>query len=664
VIFLFLRNLKATIIPLVTIPISLVGSFVFLKIFGCSINIMTLLAMVLAIGLVVDDAIIVLENIQRHIESGLTPAKAAMLGAKEIGFAIVAMTLTLTSVYAPLVFIQGAIGDLFIEFAIALAGSVLISGVVALTLSPLMCSKALKHSGSHQSNQVLWPQIDRWLATLASNYKTALAQFFLYPKRCGLILGIVIILIATFANLLPKETAPPEDRNFIGVYVPPLVGKNIDAMEQKLLQLETKLGTIPEAAQTIMFMGDWGGNLLFPLKPQSDRSKSASALVKSAEAIIDTIPSTTAYAWSDDSGLPGIEQSQGEELKMVISTTNNYHELYKTTDSLVKTILKEQIFPEVWHSLKLDTPNYLVNLDHNAMAELNINPHQVANTLEVFFSGSMWLKFTKDGLSYDINLKGKQEPWGLEELYLTNKFGKRISLGAVASLVTTTGPNKLFHYNQMRATNVAAKVKDNANFNTNMQLFAAEVSKNLPQDYKYSWTGKAELFLQSQHTMQLLFVLAVIFIYAILAVQFESWLDPLLILITVPLACLGGLALIWATGGSLNIYTQIGLITLIGLISKHGILIVEFANKLLREGTANVEVAVVTAASLRLRPILMTTSAMILGVIPLVAAHGEGSEAQHAIGIVLVGGLVVGTIFTLFVLPAMYYFIKIRVARA
>lgn len=652
VVFFFLRNIKATIIPLITIPISLIGSFVFLKLCSFSINVMTLLAMVLAIGLVVDDAIIVLENIQRHIEKGLSPLDASIKGTKEIGFAIVAMTLTLASVYTPLVFITGAIGEIFIEFGVALAGSVLVSGVVALTLSPLMCARTLKQHQKH-----LWPGIDILIEYLTLSYKANLNKFIFYRKTCAFVFLASFCFIAILINTLPNETAPKEDRSLIGVYIPPITGKDIDAMEQKISLVEERINSIPEATHNLVFMGDWGGQAVLPLKPQSTRKRSAQQIVDSIRPSVATIPSIDAHPWSYDSGLPGLDDSTTNgELSLVISTTTSYLELFEVIEKVRKYLESQEIFKNVHHNLKLNAPSYRIDLNTNEMSYLNLSPRQIAKTVQVFFSGDQTLTFAKNGILYAITLKGKQSLWDLNGLYVTNKFGKRISIGAVAELISTSEPDRLFHHNQMRSVILSTDLPKNETFGNAMKQFDEQVSKELPITYKKTWSGNAKSFGESKNTMITLFVLAILFIYSILAVQFENFIDPFIILLTVPLACLGGLGLLWLTGGSLNIYTQIGLITLIGLITKHGILIVEFVNQLRNE--VSLKEAVLQASSLRLRPILMTTSAMIFGSIPLVISSDAGYEARRAIGMVLVGGLTVGTFFTLFVLPTVCYTIK------
>lgn len=653
IVFLFLRSGRATLIPLVTIPISLVGSLLFLTLFGFSINIITLLAMVLAVGLVVDDAIVVLENISRHIEAGLPPLEAAIKGAREIGFAIVAMTLTLTSVYAPIAFIQGAVGQLFIEFAVALAGSVLISGVVALSLSPLMCAKILKPHQHH-----LWPQVDRFFDRLAEGYSKSLS-YTIGQQKIALCAGAIAVgLSLLFASLLPREMAPKEDRGLIGTYIPPIPGKHINTMEQKVIGIENIIKSIPEVTQCLTFIGDWGGSVVLPLSPRSERTRSAAEIVNSFRPQVAAFPSIDAWPWSWDSGLPGLDDTVGgSELSIIISTTDSYRNLFNHIETVRKNIEKHKAFDSVRHDLALYFLSYSIDLNTNLLSELNLTQKQVAKTIEVFFSGDQSINFSKDGVLYSVSLEGSSDPWSLNELYVTNTNGKRISLGSVAAMTPATQPKELKHFNQMRSATLTITLHKGDKVESGMPKLLKSLQNDLPSTYKKSWVGAAKMHHESASTMIILFILAVIFIFAILAIQFENFIDPLIVLLTVPLACSGALFIVWATGQSLNIYTQIGLITLIGLITKHGILIVEFANQLQAQNIP-LHQAIQQAAKLRLRPILMTTGAMIFGVIPLILSNDAGYESRRAIGIVLIGGLGFGTLFTLFALPTLFRVIK------
>lgn len=655
IVFLFLRNIRATLIPLITIPVSLLGSLLFLKLFGFSINLMTLLAMVLAIGLVVDDAIIVLENIWRHIENGLSPFDAAIKGAKEIGFAIVAMTFTLASVYLPIAFLQGMLGQLFIEFAVALAGSVFISGIVALTLSPVMCAHFLKADSKNW-----WPQVDRLLDALAHHYAKAL-QFMLQRQKMVFIVALASILASVvFYNLLSHETAPKEDRGLIGVYTPPVAGEDINMLDKKLVGIEQTINKVPESDKRLTFVGDWGASIVMPLKPHSQRTRSASQIVDSLKPSFTHLPSIDPHVWSWDTGLPGIDNAgSGTELTLVISTPDSFRQLFDQTEKLKAILDKSKQFESTSYELRLDTMGYSIEIDHNQLAKLGLTASQVAKTIEIFFSGDKSQTFEKDGVVYNLTVKGSSSPWTMNELYLTTNKGKRVSLGAITKMTRKAQPATLDHFQQMRSTTLHVQLKKGDSMAKATETLWAMAKDDMPPQYKLTWTGAAKALHESTNDMLFLLFLSLVFIYAILATQFENFVDPFIILFTVPLACSGALLFTYLFGQTLNIYTQVGLITLIGLISKHGILIVEFANQLHKEGLSLMD-AVQKAAVLRLRPILMTTGAMVFGAIPLVLSHDAGAESRHAIGTVLIGGLCLGTLFTLFVLPAVYNMIKSR----
>ncbi len=653
IIFIFLRNARATLIPVITIPISLLGALIFLKLAGFSINQMTLLAMVLAVGLVVDDAIIVLENIWRQMEEGFPPLEAAIKGSSQIGFAIVAMTLTLTSVYIPFAFIDGMVGQLFIEFAVALAGSVFISGVVALTLSPLMCARFL-----NKNSKPLLPGIDGFLKGLEKRYFNRLNAILLKKKLIFFIVLLSMSLMLLFFKILPSETAPKEDRGLVGVYTPHLSGDNLDDVETKIKTLEKSLGGFTEASNKLTFMGNWGGNIVLPLKPHQQRTRTSEQITSSLRQQMEQIRSIDAHVWSWDSGLPGVENTMTDaDLALVISTPASFRELFETAETLKNALDKSKKFATTSYDLRLDAMGYSIDIDRTAIAQLGLSPAQVAKTIEVFFSGDKSMSFQKDNVVYNLTLQGLKKPWTLDELYLTTPSGKRVSLGAVAKMKRQTQPATLEHINQMRSTTIHAQLAEHQSFKNGMDTLLQLAKENVSGQYKLSWTGAAKTYNESSHTMILLFVLSILFIYAILAAQFENFIYPLIILFTVPLACSGALFMVYLSGQSLNIYTQVGLVTLVGLISKHGILIVEFANQLQKEGLDLME-AIKKACSLRLRPILMTTGAMVFGAIPLILSHEAGSESRRAIGTVLIGGLCIGTFFTLFVLPTVYYMVS------
>jgi multidrug efflux pump len=649
VVFVFLRNLRATLIPLVTIPISLIGGIIFLKIFGFSINTMTLLSMVLAIGLVVDDAIVVLENITRHIEEGLSPLDAAFKGSREISFAVIAMTCTLASVYIPLAFLQGVIGQLLSEFAIALAGSVILSGIVALTLSPLMCSKLppIKQEKS-------FPKIDVFLNKIDIFYEKSLSFIFTHHKRSMLIMPGLLIFMSILFIFIPKEPAPKEDRGIVGVYTRFMPGKNLEQLEEKIIQIEEKLLPFKDQTQNmISSTAIWGGQIYLCLKNHRNRNKTPAQIVDEITPEIEKFPSIDIWPWSLDTGLPSSGESGNmNDVDVVISTSKSYPELFDYLDMLKYKLKKKKIFKKVSHNLNLDDMGYKITINDPVASLLGISTEQITKTIEIFFGGNQNLNFQKDNFSYPITVKGTHYPWDLDALYVINSKGKKISIGTLASMTQTNLPTRIEHYNQMRSAYFTATLAKGDSFEKGVEILKSEIDKTLPEGFKREFSGGSKTYEKISKAIFFLIGLSILFIYAILAMQFECFLSPLIVMTTVPFAGFGALLFLMIFGQSMNLYSLIGMITLIGLITKHGILIVDFANKLSVD--LSLEQAVKKAAQLRLRPILMTTSAMILGSVPLIFSTGAGSEARFVIGLTIIGGLGIGTIFTIFILPGIY----------
>ncbi len=654
VCLVFLRSITATLIPFVTIPISIIGSFIFMRMFGLSINTLTLLAMVLAVGLVVDDAIVVIENIYRHHKKGYALPKAALIGAKEVSFAIIAMTFTLASVYVPLFFIEGIVGELFREFAITLAGAVIISGITAITLSPLMTTRLLTPS-SLFSLQFF----EDFLQKLEQGYEKLLYKTFNHLKLLTFCLGIVIGLTAWFYKILPKEIAPSEDRGLIGIWIAPLAGKTIQVFDSYVQQAEKLLAQLPEVKNYMMWQGDWGAQVVASLTPWSDRKRSADKIVEALQKEVKQIPTVEISPWSWNIGLPNIEFSskEGLTLSFEAQTTGSYHQLNSHIKKLCQQIEKEKIFEDVSQTLRLDYPGLKGEINTQKVAQYGLKTSHIALVLQALYSEAYPLQFSKDNQRYDIIIEALKSPHNLYDTFILTEDQKKIPLGAVLKLTPKVEPNELTHYNQLRSTRVHVSLKPGQKFNEAMVYLEKKTDEILPKNIKVSFVGAVKQFQESSSLMMLLFLTALLFIYSVLAIQFESFVDPIIIIGTVPFACAGGLIMLWCAGQSLNIYSQIGLITLIGLITKHGILIVEFANQLSQEGQPYVSAAI-HAACLRLRPILMTTGAMLFGALPLIFSSGAGAEARHVIGSVLLGGLILGTCLTLFVIPVIYSLIK------
>jgi len=664
IILFFLHSPRAAIIPLLTIPVSLIGSFAFLYMFHCSINTITLLAMVLAIGLVVDDAIVVLENIHRHIEEGLTPLEAAFKGSREVGFAVIAMTLTLASVYAPIAFVQGLTGKLFAEFAVSLSGAVLISGLVALTLSPMMCSKLLRKKNMEKDSWIS-RRIEAFLHRVEVSYQHALQKTLSFPKLLSgaliLILGAGILLFYK----IPSELAPQEDQGIVFGSVAGAQGATFESMVPYSQKLEELFTAVPEHRGVFSVTersGVFGG---ITLAPWNERKRSQSQIIDELRKKANAIAGDQISIFP----MQGLLSGGKSGFKMAIKTTGSYASLEKDADKLVKTLKGSSCFESVSHDLSLGTPQLNIQVDRNKAALLGLKVKDIARTLEVMLSGARPTTFEKEGRHYDVVLQAKEahkkDLSDVGNFYVKAEGGAEKDTGKndlipLSNLITikeVAVPPSLVHLNKMKSTTLNADLAPNCRTEEALTLFKTVVKETLPPSMQTEPVGNLRKFMDSQGEMYLIFVAALLFIYLVLAIQFESLLDPLLIMVTVPLSMTGALLALYLTGGTLNIFSQVGLITLVGLITKHGILIVEFANKQKELGLSTRD-AVLKATSLRLRPILMTTGAMVLGAVPLAFAMGAGAESRQPIGWVLVGGLLGGTFFTLFAIPFVYMVAK------
>ncbi|MBK7955789.1 MAG: efflux RND transporter permease subunit [Candidatus Accumulibacter sp.] len=654
IIFVFLRNFRATLIPLVTIPVSLIGAFALMLVLGFTINTLTLLALVLAIGLVVDDAIVVLENIYRHIEQGMPRRQAAFQGAQEIGFAVVAMTITLAAVYAPVAFMTGRTGKLFVEFALTLAGAVLVSGFVALTLSPMMCSLLLKHETRH-GKVYLW--VENFLNAMTRGYRraltAALARRWLVMLAFALVAGSNVLLLGA----LKSELAPIEDRGvIIGVFLGP-EGATLDYTDRYARQIEDiYAGTSdveryfvvagnPTVSQGISFVGlaDW-----------KERKRNSAAVVKELFPKFMGIPGVLAFPVLP----PSLGQSPRERpINFVIVTSASYVELEQMTGRILDEVAKNPGFTNVDTDLKLNKPELSVIVNRDKSMDTGVQIETVGRTLETMLGGRQVTRFKREGEQYDVIVQvanaDRATPSDIRDIFVRAKDGSMIPLANLLSVDETVSPRELNHFGQRRAVTITANLTPGYAMGEALKFLEETAGRLLPAGYAIDYAGQSREFKLSSSSLALTFMLALAFIYLVLAAQFESFRDPFIIMLTVPLSMTGALLALLLSGGTLNVYSQIGLVTLVGLITKHGILIVEFANQLQEQGRA-VRDAVIEASELRLRPILMTTGAMVLGAIPLALGSGAGAESRQQIGWVIVGGLLVGTVFTLFVVPTVY----------
>ena len=658
--FFFLRNWRAMLVPLVTIPVSLVGAFTLMLVFGFSINTLTLLALVLAIGLVVDDAIVVLENIYRHIEDGMEPVQAAFRGAREIGFAVVAMTITLAAVYAPVAFMTGRTGKLFTEFALTLAGAVIVSGFVALTLSPMMCSKLLRHEHKHGR---IYNAIERFLGWLTNGYRRALT--IALGLRWAVMLAFVVVAGTSLILLqaLKSELAPLEDRGrVVSIFSGP-EGATIDFMARYAGQVEAIFADIPEVDRYLVISGNptvSQGISFAGFSDWSARERSAAEIAAELRPKLAAIPGLQAF--------PVLPASLGQSVRtrpisFVITTSDSYDELARNTQLMLDEIGKHPGFVSPDTDLKLTKPELAVDVDRDRAADLGIPVDVIGRTLETMLGGRQVTRYKKDAEQYDVIVQveatSRAVARDIREIFVRGKNGEMVPLASLVRVRETVSPRELNHFGQRRSVTISANLASGFAVGEALAYLEEAAGRVLPAGYAIDYDGQSREFKTSSASLALTFVLALAFIYLVLAAQFESFRDPFIIMLTVPLSMTGALAALYFTGGTLNVYSQIGLVTLVGLITKHGILIVEFANQLRDDGAA-LRDAVVDASVLRLRPILMTTGAMVLGSIPLALATGAGAESRQQIGWVIVGGLLLGTFFTLFVVPTVYTLLASR----
>jgi multidrug efflux pump len=658
VIFFFLRSVRATLIPFVTIPVSLIGSFIFLQALGFSINILTLLGLVLAIGLVVDDAIVMLENIHRHIEEGLSPFKAALLGSREIAFAVIAMTITLAAVFVPLTFMTGNTGRLFTEFALTVSAAVMVSGFVALTLTPMMCARLLQ---GHETHGWLYSFTERGFVGLNNVYKSILR----FTLKVRFLVILVFALTAAGAGylfpLIKSELSPLEDRGaIIGIIVAP-EGATLEYTDSYAKQIEKFYADIPEAANYFMVVAPGlerpnpvNTALSFiSLKPWEERKRSQQEISASLMPKLFGLPGVLAFPINP----PSLGQSFRNPAVQFVIQANSYAELQKMSDAMLAKIRAYKGMSNADTDLRLNKPQLLVNIDRDKASAVGVEIEAIGRTLESLLGGRQVTRFKREGKQYDVIVKLKDQdrskPTDLTSIFVRSRTGQLVQLSNLVTVTEGVAPKELNRFNRLRSVMISANVSPGFTLGEALNFMDQTAKEVLDNTAKTALDGQSREFKESGSTLYVTFVLALLFIYLVLAAQFESFISPFVIMLTVPLAMTGALLALFLTAGTLNVYSQIGLVMLVGLITKHGILIVEFANQLQERGMQLKE-AVIESATLRLRPILMTTAAMVLGALPLAYSVGAGAESRRAIGWVIVGGLLLGTFLTLFVIPTAY----------
>lgn len=662
VILVFLRSFRATLIPMVAIPVSLIGTFFLMQMFGFSINTLTLLALVLAIGLVVDDAIVVLENIFRHIEEGLTPVEAAFKGSREIAFPVIAMTLTLIAVYVPIAFMDGRTGKLFTEFALSLAAAVMISGFVALTLSPMMSARLLDKNVGHGK---LAERVERAIRGMEQGYlrvldKVMSVRWTVLPAM--LVIGAAIWL--TFTSL-KSELSPLEDRGVVFTVIVGPEGATNNYMNAYSPLLEKAIEGIPGVQYFGYVMGLGSGRL-----PLSNQGFGFVRLVDWAERDVSSVD-VQGMLFPKLMGIPGFlaipitPQSLGasgnsKAIEVVLRDNREYTEIAKDMDKLMAKLAANPQLNGVENDLKINTPQIRVVLDRAKLGDLGISAREAGRAIELLLAGRQVTRFKYNGEQYDVMLQTNDDQRvdasDLAQIPLRTATGEMVPLANVVKLETTVAPRDLNRFDRARAVTVSSNVAPGYGVSQGLAFVEQAVRETFPANTIIDYKGQTREFKESSASMVFTFALAILFIYLVLAAQFESFVDPIIILFTVPLTMLGALLALWLTGNTLNIYSQIGLITLVGLITKHGILLVEFANEAELLGKAKLA-AIREAAALRVRPIIMTTAATVLGAVPLALAHGAGAESRQQLGWVIVGGMTFGTLLTLFVLPVIYTYL-------
>ena len=675
VIFVFLRTLRASLIPIVTIPVSLIGTFALMALAGFTINTLTLLALVLAIGLVVDDAIVMLENIFRHIEEGMDPFSAGIRGAREIGFAVVTMTATLVAVYAPLAFTPGRTGRLFVEFALALAGAVVVSGFVALTLTPMLCTQLLRHNPKpnlfdRTMERVLTSTSDRYGAVLrwlvTTRYQPAAAggmgqriKGWVFQAR-WMVVAVMLLSGLAIALVFPsmkQELSPIEDRGVILANVNAPDGATLDYTNRYAQALEKMGQSFKEFDRIFANVGNptvAQASVVYRTVDWDDRKRTTMEMARELQPKFNALPGVTAFPITPPSLGQGFRE---RPLNFVIQTSDSYQNLNTVVRQMLDEIAKNPgiVSPDV--DLRLNKPELRIEVERDKAADLGVSVEVVAKAIETLLGGRNVTRYKRDAEQYDVIVQtqasGRSTPEDIDRIYVRGRNDVVIPLSALVKVRESVSPRELNHFGQRRSVSITASLTADYSLGEALKFMDQTAAKVLKTGYSTDLNGTSREFRNSQGALAIVFVLALVFIFLVLAAQFESFIDPLVIMLSVPLSMIGALLALKWSGGSLNVYSQIGLITLVGLITKHGILIVEFTNQLRGQGMEMVD-ALVKASSQRLRPILMTTGAMVLGAVPLALADGAGAESRIQIGWVIVGGMSLGTLLTIFVVPTMY----------
>src|SRR3954462_6295070 len=657
VIFLFLGSFRSVLIPVIAIPISLIGAVFLMLLAGFTINLLTLLAIVLSVGLVVDDAIVMVENIERHLHAGKSPYRASVDAARELVGPIIAMTITLAAVYTPIGIQGGLTGALFREFAFTLAGAVIVSGVVALTLSPMMGSRLLREGDSERGFQG-W--INRRFDSIRHSYTGAVAGTLNYRPVVLVVWAVVAALIVPFYMFSQRELAPHEDQGVVFGVIQAAPNSTLDQTKLFGDQVYNVYHAFPESESIFQILSPTGGFGGMVTKPWSDRKKTAQQLLVESTGPLSKIAGIRVIPLTP----PPLPGGSGFPVDFVIASPGEPRELADFAQKLVKRCFESGIFIYADSDLKYDQPQAEVVFDRDKLRAQGVDLSQAGQDLSTMLGGNYVNRFSIQGRSYKVIPQVKRverlTPDQLEQIYVTGAGGKLVPLSTFATIKTTTEPRQLAKFQQLNAVRIQGVIPPPVPLDTALKFLETESEKILPQGFTVDYAGESRQLRVEGSKFLGVFMLSGVLIYLILAAQFESFRDPFIILVgSVPLALSGALMFSFLGFTSLNIYSQVGLITLVGLVSKNGILIVQFANHLQETGLNKLD-AVIEAAGTRLRPIMMTTAATIAGHFPLILATGPGAGARNSIGIMLVSGMFIGTVFTLFVVPSIYMLVAIR----
>ena len=668
IIFIFLRDWRTTFIPVITVPISLIGAFFIMYVLGFSINVLTLLGIVLAIGLVVDDAIVVLENIYTKIENGKDPVEAGKTGTKEIFFAVISTTVALTSVFFPIVFLQGLTGRLFREFGITVAGAVIISSFVALTLCPMLATRLLKR---RERQTWFYRKTEPFFDRLNEGYNSMLDSFMRFKWISFLILIAASVSIYFLMNALPKELAPMEDRGSFRIISTGPEGATFEYMDQYVLDLSNEIQEkVPEAASLVSVTSPGFGasssvNSAFvsaTLVDKSQRTRSQKDIVNAIKPLVAS--NTKARSFITEPQTIGSRRG-GLPVSYVIQA-QNLDKLKEIIPTFMEEAYASPVFDFVDINLKFTKPELEINIDREKATSLNVSVRDIAQTLQLTLSGTRFGYFIMNGKQYQVigqvDRQDRNEPLDLKSIYVKTRDNELTQLDNLVSIKEQSTPPQLLRYNRFASATISAGLNPGYSLGEGLNEMDRIADKTLDDTFLTALEGSSREFKESSSNLYFAFALALVLIYLVLAAQFESFRDPLTIMFTVPLALLGALVSLWYFGETVNIFSQIGMIMLIGLVTKNGILIVEFANQRKAQGYSIYE-SITGAAKSRFRPILMTSLSTILGILPIALALGAGSESRVSMGIAVIGGMVLATFLTLFVIPAVYIFLTSKEKR-